>query len=258
MSPPIIILGGGNMGGALASRWHQAELGVVHVVETNAARADVLRAAGIIVHESLTNTPSGTLVIAIKPQQFAAMKEEITIYAARGTLVSIMAGVMLETLTALSPRAVRVMPNLPAMVATSMSVACAPAADVEMRARVTQLFEAVGHIAWVENETLLTAATAISGSGPGYIFAFMEALEAAAVAHGLDAETARMLVRQTLHGSALLATAAPESFATLRESVTSPGGVTQAALATFYRAGFNGMMHNTIAAAIKRSEELAD
>jgi pyrroline-5-carboxylate reductase len=97
-----------------------------------------------------------------------------------------MAGVTLETLAEISPHAVRVMPNLAAMVGASMSVACAPHADTATRAQVTALFEAAGAITWVEDEALLTLATAISGSGPGYLFAFMEALETAAMAHGLD------------------------------------------------------------------------
>lgn len=257
---PILILGGGNMGGALARCWHAARIAKVEVVETDAARRAALTAEGITCHADLAQAPQdcAALILAIKPQQFAPMQAQLA-QAARDTLlISIMAGIPLASLQQVSPRAVRVMPNLPAMIGESMSVACAPALDAPHRALVTLLFEAVGKIAWVEEEAQLHAVTAISGSGPGYVFAFMEALEAAAAKLNLTPELARTLVLQTLRGAALLADQSPESATTLRQNVTSPGGTTQAALTVFSEKNLTSLVEEATAAAARRSRELAE
>lgn len=261
MKHPILILGGGNMGGALARCWQAARIAPVVVVEQDAARRAVLAAEGITCHAALEDAPRAcaALVLAIKPQQFVPMQQMLTQWVGKETLlVSIMAGIPLADLQQVAAQAVRVMPNLPALIGESMSVAYASALQERQHAFVTLLFEAVGKIAWVEEEAQLHAVTAISGSGPGYVFAFMEALEAAAMHLGLAPELARMLVAQTLRGAALLADQSSDNTATLRRNVTSPGGTTQAALAVFSEKHLARLVEEATVAAARRSQELAE
>ncbi len=255
---PILVLGAGNMGGAMARCWHAAGIANLQVVARNDARREALRAEGITCYATLAEAKDdyAMMVLAIKPQQFAAMQHELRV--AEGTLLmSIMAGVPLATLQQVAPLAVRVMPNLPALIGESMSGACAPALDAPHRAMVTLLLEAVGKVAWVEDEETLHAVTAISGSGSGYVFAFMEALEAAAKNHGFTPEMARLLVTQTFRGAALLADQSSETLSQLRQNVTSPGGTTQAGLGVFTQQGLAQMVQEATEATASRSRELA-
>lgn len=257
---PILILGGGKMGGALAVRWHTARLAPIHVVEHDEARRYELGEFGIATHASLADVPTdySVLVLAIKPQQFLGMVSEIKAHASNNSLViSIMAGISIAALQQISRRAVRAMPNLPALIGESMTGAYASKLDADDRTFVAELFGAVGQFAWVENEELLHAVTAISGSGPAYLFAFMEALQAAAIGQGLSPATAHQLVMQTMRGSALLADQSEEDVATLRRNVTSPGGTTEAALAAFTSGKLNALVDAAVDAAAKRSAELA-
>ena len=258
---PIIIIGGGNMGGAIARRWHDAQGGCVHVVEHDASRRKALEELGIKTHTLLEHAPlAATYLLAIKPQQFSQSVTELKhiISDREPLLISIMAGVPLSALHAISPRAVRVMPNLPALIGESMSVACAPGLAKLSENMVTRLFESIGAIAWVEDEDQLHAITAISGSGPAYVFAFMEALQHAAVDLGVDPELAGHLVAQTLRGAALLAEQSPVNVTTLREQVTSKGGTTEAALATLTKGKLDDLISRAVKAADARSKALAD
>lgn len=261
MDTPIILIGGGNMGGALARAWQKAALVPLHVVERDRERSAALRAAAIAVSDTLEAAPqqAAALVLAIKPQQFPELAPALLPLLAPDTLlISIMAGIPLAALHTLTPHAVRAMPNLPATVGEAMSVLCAaPGLPASAHALATRLFAAAGEARWVQTEAQLQAATAISGSGPGYFFAFMEALEAAALEHGLDAETARALVRQTAKGAGILAAQALESFTTLRQQVTSPGGTTEAALARFAQHGLTHVVKEAVTAALSRAEALA-
>lgn len=257
---PIIIIGGGNMGGAIASRWHAAHAGSVHVVEHDATRREALTKLGITTHAVLEHAPlAATYLLAIKPQQFAENISEFRhIMGDREPLlISIMAGVPLSALQKITPHAVRVMPNLPAIIGESMSVACAPGLTKISERTVTKLFDAIGSVAWVEDEDQLHAVTAISGSGPAYVFAFMEALEHAATEAGLDAELAAHLVAQTLRGAALLAEQSPIDVATLRAQVTSKGGTTEAALNAFAEGKLEALVTRAVKAADARSKSLA-
>lgn len=255
----ITILGGGHMGGAMAQRWHAAGISVT-VVERNPARVAALRAAGLHVEDSLKNAPmQSALVIAIKPQQFPEMKDALKNFASTRCVVSVMAGVTLAALAEISPRVVRVMPNLPAALGEGMSVCVAsPAVSDEERAAITRLMEAVGRVAWLADEGQMHAATALSGCGPGYLFAFMDALERAGAEQGLPPELTRMLVRQTMRGAALLANQSTESVAQLAKNVASPGGVTQAALDVFSARGLEALVADAVDAAVKKSEKLAN
>lgn len=258
---PIIIFGGGAMGGALAREWYASKITGIYVVERDPVRRAALSAGGVRAFATLDDVPveKSILVLAIKPQQMTTLSEATrTRIGQCRLLVSIMAGVPLATLADLSPHSVRVMPNLPAQIGEGMSVACAPALDAGRRNTVTTIFGEVGRVAWVEDEALLHAATAISGSGPAYLFAFMEALEAAAVAQGLDAALARLLVGQTMRGAAMLATKSEQPVASLRQQVTSPGGTTEAALAQFSQDGLKEMVERAALAAAQRSRALGN
>lgn len=258
-NPTTILIGGGNMGGAMAQRWHATKKGSVGVVEHNNERRGELTKLGIPTYAKLTDAPdAATYILAIKPQQFSenlgAFKKAIPSDA---LLISIMAGTPLAQLRVISKNAVRIMPNLPATIGESMSVACAPKLNKLHTNTVNKLFDAIGALAWVEDEEMLHAVTGISGSGPAYVFAFMEALEQAAAKAGLDPELAAHLVAQTLRGAALLAEQSTLDVRTLREQVTSKGGTTEAALASFTKSGLDKTVKSAVDACIDRSKQLS-
>lgn len=254
----LILIGGGNMGGAMATRW-QSQYQLT-VIETDPARRAALQQQGIACRAELAEAePADLYVLAIKPQQFAAYAPLLqhAIGARKPLLISIMAGIPLADLQRITPHAVRAMPNLPATIGESMSVLCAPHLDAETQNRITSLFGAIGAVAWLKDEAKLHAVTAISGSGPAYLFALMEALQTAAIARGLTPELARVLVTQTMRGAALLADQPTYDAAQLRRQVTSPGGTTEAALAAFEKGNLNGLVTQAVEAAENRSKTLA-
>ena len=252
----ILIIGGGNMGGAIARALAGDARYTVTVVEQDEAKRATLGALGCETYEALADVkPADMAILAIKPQQFAAMRDALSAMKLP-LLISIMAGIPLAALRPVSPHIVRAMPNLPAMIGESMTVLCAPEAAKELRSAVTQLFEAIGRVAWVEEEEALHAVTAISGSGPAYLFAFMEAMQHAACLHGLSPKLARELVTQTVKGAALLASQSTDDAATLRAQVTSKGGTTEAALGAFAQGNLTGLVKSAVDAASRRSSEL--
>ena len=260
MQHSIRIIGGGNMGGAIAKALHASPDFSVHVIETDAARRSAFAVLGIPAHATLDEAPAADgYLLAIKPQQFAEFAPILTrnLGGTSPLLISIMAGIPLAALQAISPHALRAMPNLPALIHESMSVLCAPSLDDASRAMAEKLFTSIGAVAWVEDEAALHAVTAISGSGPAYVFAFMEALENAATAQGLSPELARQLVQQTVRGAALLADQSTEQFSRLREQVTSKGGTTEAALQAFSEGQFSSLVDTAIKAASARSSALS-
>ncbi len=260
MNHSILIIGGGNMGGAIARALHSTPDFSVNVVEADEARRNAFSVHGIPNFTRLSDAPKAdAYLLAIKPQQFANYTSEMKSALGDTTplVISIMAGIPLAALHAISPRAVRVMPNLPAMIHESMSVLCAPAFDAASRSVAEKIFTTIGAVAWVEAEEQLHAVTAISGSGPAYVFAFMEALIAAATEQGLSPELARALVTQTLRGASLLADQSNESPATLRAQVTSKGGTTEAALLALTEGKFDSIIKAATLAAAKRSRDLS-
>ena len=176
-------------------------------------------------------------------------------------VVSIMAGRTLSSLAGALPRdaaVARAMPNLPAAIGRGISVAVARRTSAAQRALAQKLLAAAGAVEWVEDESLLDAVTAVSGSGPAYVFLLAEALAQAGVAAGLPASLAAKLARETVAGAGELLHRSTLEAATLRENVTSPGGTTAAALEVL--GGKDGMamlMTKAVAAAAKRSRELA-
>lgn len=264
INEPIVIIGGGHMGSVLAMRWRQAVASTagIHVIETNEKARAKFAGTGITVHAGIEsfNLMRGIVVLAVKPQSFSQIADKVKRHLSGGTtvIVSIMAGITLGELEKVSNRAVRMMPNTPSMVGEGMTVACNPRLEPNVRNTITRLFEATGRIVWVEDEALMHAATAVSGSGPAYVFAFMEAFERAARQIGMPKETARQLVIQTVLGAAALAKQSDEEPMLLRRNVTSPKGTTEAALGVMLKDGvFMQLIEESVEAAYERSLELA-
>lgn len=248
---PLLIIGGGNMGLALAVRWRQWS---PLVVEPSSLRRGILKDESIESIESLSSltiTPR-VVVLAVKPQNYAPIKPELMKWSGDTLVISIMAGIALN---ALPKNTVRVMPNTPALIGQGMSVCCGPLIDAHSRRITHDLFAAAGEVCWVEDEALMHAVTAISGSGPAYVFAFMEALEHAAMHLGLDAQTAHLLVKQTLFGAVSMANLPFADPAKLREQVTSKGGTTEAALSVLLQQ-LQTLIDATTQAAVTRSKVL--
>ena len=262
----ILLVGGGRMGGALARGWRQRGIAPesIFVVEPDPASAARLKTdtgATAVAGPDAVKTKPDVVVFAVKPQGLAEIAPAYRSFT-DSVFLSIAAGRTLKFFVeALGPRAavVRSMPNTPAAVGRGFTVAC-PNANVTaaQRALCQSLLEAVGEVAWVEDESLLDPVTAVSGSGPAYVFLLTEALAEAGKAAGLPADLAERLARATIVGSGELARLAPESAAELRRAVTSPGGTTEAALNVLMApGGLVDLMTRAVAAATGRSRELA-
>jgi pyrroline-5-carboxylate reductase len=266
---PLLLVGGGKMGGALLAGWLASGLRAedAWVVEPDADRRAALAARhGVRVVAGAAalsaNLVPRTLVVAVKPQMLDAAMSPFRARIGPGTLVlSIAAGKPIATFEAIFGAAtpiVRAMPNTPAAVGRGASVLCANAhVDAARRAEAEALLAAVGTTDWVEDEEQLHAVTALSGSGPAYVFLLIEALAAAGARLGLPEELAMRLARTTVIGSGELARQSPAPAAQLRADVTSPGGTTQAALAVLMgERGIQPLLDEALAAAARRSREL--
>jgi pyrroline-5-carboxylate reductase len=264
----LLLIGCGKMGTALASSWLAAD-DLMHRlwIADPAPLATVLTKDSRVAPWAGQGAPA-VVVLAVKPQLFP---DVLPLYRAqlvhRPVIVSIAAGVTLAQIAAglggesgkpYDGPVVRAMPNTPAAVGQGITALVANAAtDAAARQRVTQLLAASGQVVWLKDEADMHAVTAISGSGPAYVFAFIEALTAAGEALGLPPTLAAQLVHATVTGSAALAAHSPDSSpATLRQAVTSPGGTTAAGLQVL-QAELPGVMVRTAAAALRRSRELA-
>lgn len=266
MSRGILLVGCGKMGGALLAGWlHQGiAASDIIIVEPNPV-PDL--PAGIRQAKAAEAIPAdfspALVMLAVKPQVMDAVAPAYAAYAGRGAcILSIAAGKTIATLNRLlgcKAAIVRAMPNTPAAVGAGITVCCSNA-DVtsDQRAFCGNLLAAVGEVAWVEDEELIDAVTAVSGSGPAYVFWLAECLAAAGEKAGLDAALADRLARATVSGSGLLMRQTPDNPTQLRKNVTSPNGTTQAALDVLMAAdGLAPLMERAVAAAAKRSRELA-
>ncbi len=258
-------IGGGNMAEAIIKGLLSGGVpsSAITVCEPVEARREYLRAKySVDVHSDCGAVVSSaeTVILAVKPQVCGAVLNEITTGDVQGKLfVSIMAGVKTETIeTALkrSARVVRVMPNTPALVLAAAS-AISPGAHAtgEDLSLVREIFDLLGTTCQAD-EKLLDAVTGLSGSGPAYVFTFIEALSDAGVKNGLPRDVASRLAAQTVFGSAKMVMETGEHPAVLREKVTSPGGTTIAALHVLEQEGFSGTVMTAVDAATKRSMEL--
>ena len=201
------------------------------------------------------------VVLGVKPKQVCATLEEIQDDLAGAPLIiSMAAGVRLKNMVRLLPQGVglvRVMPNVAAMVGQGLTLACAaPGTTPDHLAKTREIFQSVGQVVSLE-EALFDAGGAVSGSGPAYVFTFMESLIRGAVRQGLSWETAREMVLQTTLGAAVMATKRPEaSLSGLRDMVTSPGGTTAEALYILEKEGFGGAIQRALEAATEKSRKL--
>ena len=268
---PILLVGCGKMGGALLDGWldHGLSTEDAIVVEPADALADAVRARhGVTVLGDAAALDAGfaprVVVLAVKPQAMDGVAPAYARFAAPGTVfLSIAAGKAIGYFTrhlGTGAAIVRAMPNTPAAVARGITVMCANAAvDDDQRAACENLLAAVGEVLWCDDEGLLDPVTAVSGSGPAYVFLLIEYLAAAGVDAGLAPEMAARLARATVSGAGELARLADEPADQLRRNVTSPGGTTEAALGVLMADdGLGPLMSRAVAAATDRSRELAD
>ncbi len=265
MIPPILLVGGGRMGSAMLAGWIEQGLAPSVVVDP-APAASRLAGAAVRVVTAPEAVPAefapAAVVLAVKPQEAGRVLPAYARHAPAAVFLSIMAGRTLGGMRALlGERAavVRAMPNTPAAVRQGVTVACAgPGVAAGQRSLCDGLLAAIGAVAWVEDEALLDPVTAVSGSGPAYVFLLAELLERAAIEQGLPADLARLLARRTVSGSGALLAASEDDAAALRRAVTSPKGTTERALSVLMAAdAWPRAISAAVAAAAARSRELA-
>jgi pyrroline-5-carboxylate reductase len=266
ISKTIVLVGAGKMGAAMLQGWLGRGLNPSRLAVLEPQPADEVKALstrGVALNPGNKSSDAGAIVIAVKPQVAeAAVPPLAPMTGASTVVVSIMAGKTLGFLEKALPKAaiVRAMPNTPAAIGRGITVAV-PNANVSAAQRdlAHRLLAAIGQVEWIADEKLMDAVTAVSGSGPAYVFLLAESLARAGVAAGLPAELAAKLARETVAGSGELLHLSPLDAATLRQNVTSPGGTTAAALEILMAAadGLDPLLAKAIAAAAKRSRDLA-
>ncbi|WP_017931870.1 pyrroline-5-carboxylate reductase [Robiginitomaculum antarcticum] len=261
----IALIGAGRMGGALAAGWIASGISASDIVIIDphpGAQAQAVIDDGAAHFENASSADvSGveTVVLAVKPQMFDALSADIASALPEDCLViSVMAGTSLRMLSAAfkGHALVRAMPNTPAAIGKGLTGFYAPGgkADAKMAQR---LLSPTGVVIQVDKETLIDVVTAVSGSGPAYVFHMVEALQAAAVRAGMDAEIAGLAARQTIIGAGALLDQSADSATELRVAVTSPNGTTQAGLEVLMDDdGLPQLMRKTVMAAFERAKEL--
>ena len=263
----ITFIGGGNMasaiiGGLLQRDWKRDTLRAVEILP--AARQKLEQTFGIQTFPGISAqaVQADCVVLAIKPQQMREAATQLAPLIKNALIITIAAGIRGSDLSRWlggHQRIVRVMPNTPALVLAGISGLYAmPGVSAEDRATAASILGAVGETVWVESEDDIDAVTAVSGSGPAYVFYFIEALDQAARDLGLSAATARQLAIATFTGAAKLAALSSEDAATLRARVTSKGGTTERALASMESAHIKSAIVRAVKAAADRSRELGD
>jgi pyrroline-5-carboxylate reductase len=264
----VAFIGGGNMArcliGGLVRQGHPAAS--LRVAEPVPALREALAADfGLQVHADGGDAADGAglWVLAVKPQVMASVCTALAplAQAQRPLVVSIAAGIptaRIDEWLGGGQAIVRTMPNTPALLgAGATGLYANPRVDAARRDAAQALLQAAGLTVWIADEGLMDAVTALSGSGPAYVFLLAEAMQAAGEAQGLPADAARALAVQTLVGAARMLGESGEDAATLRQRVTSPNGTTQAALDAFAAGGFRDLVAAAIAAAVRRGRELA-
>jgi len=266
--PSLAFVGGGNMARSLIAGLvaRGQDPVAIRVSEPDVALRDGLaRGFGVSVFGSGGEAVAGAglWVLAVKPQVLPEICRALApqAQAQRPLVISVAAGAttsQLDHWLGGGLAIVRAMPNTPALIGMGITALFANAdAEPDHRERAAGLLAAVGPTVWIDDEKHMDAVTAVSGSGPAYLFLLAEAMEAAGVAQGLSKVVAQALVRQTLHGAARMLVDLPEPAEVLRQRVTSPGGTTQAAIETFEAGGFRALVDAAIAAATRRGAELS-
>jgi pyrroline-5-carboxylate reductase len=268
--PGVAIIGGGQMARALVGGWcaRGTAPGSIAVADPAQSQRAWLAAAVPGLRLEADNEAAArhadVWLLAVKPQLLGGVVRSLAPLAQERLplVISIAAGIRAADIVRWlgpGPSVVRAMPNRPALVGAGVSALYAPAGvDERARRTATALLQAVGSVVWVAREDDLDAVTAVSGSGPAYFFLLMELLEAAAIGEGLPPAVARRLAIDTAAGAARLASASGDDPATLRAQVTSKGGTTAAALAVLESADLRAIVARAVAAAARRSRELAD
>lgn len=254
----ILLVGAGNMGGAMLHRWIDAGIVPENVTVLDPGTPQLPEGVRHLTTLG-DDVIADTLVLAIKPQQLDAFVAAAPGLAPR-LLVSILAGVEEASLAARFPaRAiVRAMPNLPVAIGKGVVALHATVEDVEARAAAEGLMRPLGLVEWIGEEGLFDAVTALSGCGPGFVFRFVEALAEAGAALGLPADQAVRLARATVEGSGIMAAASDESPATLADRVASPGGSTREGLNVLDKDdALKALLRETLTASARRNAEMA-
>jgi len=265
MSERIAFVGGGNMasaliGGLIGNGFPAASIAVAEI--DGEGRERLARTFGIEVSARLADVAGevDTVLLAVKPQHMLEVARSLRPLLARQLVVSIAAGIQTADLARWLggyARVVRVMPNTPALVRAGVSGLFArPEVSPDERTRAEAILRAVGDVIWVEREALIDSVTAVSGSGPAYVFYFIEAMCKAAVATGLEPHDARRLVMGTFAGAVRLAQSSDEDVAVLRSRVTSKGGTTERALTVMATRQVDAGIALGVHAAFERSAEL--
>jgi pyrroline-5-carboxylate reductase len=268
--PVIAFIGGGNMASALIGGLLKAgrPAASLRVVEPDAAQrtrlADTLGVAAQPQADAAL-ADAALLVWAVKPQFFAAAAAPCAAHVGGALQLSVMAGIRSDSIAraigrpADGARIVRAMPNTPALIGRGIAgLYATPAVSAAERALVEQVLAPTGQTLWVEREADLDAVTALSGSGPAYVFYFVEAMMAAAQQMGLSAEQGKRLALATFDGASALATQSADPPELLRERVTSKGGTTYAALQSLEASGVKAAFVQALRAAQQRARELGD
>ncbi|MEK8089018.1 pyrroline-5-carboxylate reductase [Thermithiobacillus plumbiphilus] len=264
----LAIIGGGNMarsliGGLLHDGWKPRQF---RVADPNASQRDLLsQTLGVTVFEDNQEAAAGAdgVVLAVKPQALSKVARELApaLIQTKPLIISVVAGIRtadIQRWIGAPVPIVRVMPNTPALVAAGASgLYATPEVNNVQVDFAESMMRAVGLVVWIQQEYLMDSVTALSGSGPAYLFLVLEAMEDAAVAQGLDRRTARLLTLQTVFGAAKMALESEDTPATLRSHVTSPGGTTAAGVRELER-GMRDLFYQAIAAAAARSEAIAN
>ncbi|WP_350335053.1 pyrroline-5-carboxylate reductase [Coralliovum pocilloporae] len=268
-SLPLVLIGAGKMGGAMLAGWLAGGLDGEQVTVVDPFLSSEMQSLcechKVAVRQSVTGlsvTPS-VLLVAVKPQMMADVLPELAALAGPDSVVvSIAAGTPIrqfEDIFGDQTAVVRVMPNTPAQVGRGISAVIGNDHFPDnMRATIDALLESIGSVQWLSSEEQMDAVTAVSGSGPAYVFLLAEELAKAGVAAGLPEDMARRLARETVSGAGELLRQSDLAAGTLRENVTSPGGTTAAALSVLMADdGFQPLLERAVAAAARRSRELA-
>ncbi len=266
MTTKICFIGGGNMataliGGMLGRGYSASRISVVEIDVKNCQRLH--DEFSVLAFEDLAAGIAGsaTIVFAVKPQQMHQVALQLAPLLKGQLLISIAAGIRGHDLARWTnnPAVVRAMPNTPALIRSGMTGLFAlPAVTAKQREQAQSILSAVGKILWLEDEAMLDAVTAISGSGPAYVFYLIEAMQAAAVGLGLSAEDARLLSLETFLGASKLAETSPEDVAILRQRVTSKNGTTERALLSLAENHVAQHLATAAQAAAARSREMGD
>lgn len=268
MTEQIAFVGGGNMatsliGGLLARGMSPAQIVVADPEPSQRARLQHDHGVRTVADAATAAAAAQTIVLAVKPQQMAEVARSIAGLVAnrRPLVISVAAGIRLQDLARwLGPGVplVRCMPNRPALIGAGITALyAAPQVPAASRAAAERILAACGPTVWVPEESQLDVVTAVSGSGPAYVFLLIECLESAGIELGLDPATARRLAVETARGAGRMAAESSDSPAELRSQVTSQGGTTSAALQVLDAAGVRAIFAAAVAAGARRSTELA-